>query len=220
MLKRIFADNFRALVNFEFRPGPLSLLLGGNGSGKTSVFEALGSITDLVVLGRPVSELFSLTRTRWETRDVQRFELDLQSGEGTYRYALEIEHPEDTPGKPFIRSETVTLDGSLLYRFSARLWLGSKGSCALFRRTGQLCGPVRDSALVAGLAGCARNQGRAGDDHLASSGGHGLLGARLSLVVRAALRARHRKAVRGGRRVSSEAFRAYRPWGRVECKRS
>jgi len=56
MLKRIFADNFRALVNFEFRPGPrMSLLLGGNGTGKTTVFDVLGSLRDLLVLGRPVS---------------------------------------------------------------------------------------------------------------------------------------------------------------------
>src|SRR5262245_60465425 len=51
MLKRIFADNFRALVNFELRPNHLSLLLGGNGSGKTSVFDVLGSLRDLIVLG-------------------------------------------------------------------------------------------------------------------------------------------------------------------------
>lgn len=119
MLKRIFADNFRALVNFEFRPGQLSLLLGGNGSGKTSVFEVLGGLHDLIVIGRSVDELFSFTRTRWETRSVQRFELDLESQGGTYRYALEIQHPEEPHGKPFIRAETVTFDGSLLYRFSA-----------------------------------------------------------------------------------------------------
>ncbi len=119
MLKRIFADNFRALVNFELRPGHLSLLLGGNGSGKTSVFDVLGSLRDLIVLGRSAGELFSFSRTRWDTRDVQRFELDLQSNGGTYRYALKIEHPDEPHGKPFIRSETVTFDGSLLYRFSA-----------------------------------------------------------------------------------------------------
>ena len=119
MLKRIFADNFRALVNFEFRPGRLSLLLGGNGSGKTSVFDVLGNLRDLIVLGRPVNELFAFTRTRWETRDVQRFEVDVESNGGTYRYALEIQHPEETQGKPFIRSENVTFDGDLLYRFSA-----------------------------------------------------------------------------------------------------
>jgi predicted ATPase len=134
MLKRIFADNFRALVNFEFRPGDLSLLLGDNGSGKTSVFEVLGSLKDLIVLGRPASELFAFTRTRWETRDVQRFELDVQSDSGIYRYTLEIQHPEDVPGKPFIRSETVTLDGTPLYRFSA-------GEVQLYRDD-QAAGPL------------------------------------------------------------------------------
>ncbi len=134
MLKRIFADNFRALVNFELRPGGLNLLLGGNGSGKTSVFEVLGSLRDLIVLGTSVSTLFSFTRTRWETRDVQRFELDVQENGGTYRYALEIQHPEDLHGKPFIRSESVTFDGILLYRFSA-------GEVQLFHDD-QTVGPV------------------------------------------------------------------------------
>jgi hypothetical protein len=134
MLKRIFADNFRALVNFEFRPGHLSLLLGGNGSGKTSVFDVLGSLRDLIVLGRPASELFSYTRTRWDTRDVQRFEMDVQGIGGTYRYALEIQHSEEAPGKPFIRSEQVTLDGALLYRFSA-------GEVQLYRDD-QAAGPL------------------------------------------------------------------------------
>lgn len=119
MLKRILADNFRALVNFEFRPGQLSLLLGENGSGKTSVFDVLGSLRDLIVLGRPVGEMFSYTRTRWETRDTQRFELDVQGDSGIYRYVLEIQHPEDAPAKPFIRSEQITLDSSPLYRHSA-----------------------------------------------------------------------------------------------------
>jgi predicted ATPase len=134
MLKRIFADNFRALVNFELRPGHLSLLLGGNGSGKTSVFDALGRLRDLIVLGQPASELFAFSRTRWDTRDVQRFEVDVESNGGTYRYALEIQHPAETPGKPFIRSETVTFDGALLYRFSA-------GEVQLYRDD-QSAGPV------------------------------------------------------------------------------
>lgn len=134
MLKRIFADNFRALVNFEFRPGNLSLLLGENGSGKTSVFEALGSLRDLVVLGRAASDIFAYTRTRWETREVQRFELDVQSDGGTYHYALEVQHSEEAPGKPFIRSEQILLDGALLYRFSA-------GEVQLYRDD-QPAGPV------------------------------------------------------------------------------
>ncbi len=95
MLTRILADNFRALVNFEFRPGKLCLLLGDNGSGKSSLFEVLASISDLVVRGRPVSELFQGSQTRWDTRDVQRFELDVEGPDGVFRYALEIKQSPD-----------------------------------------------------------------------------------------------------------------------------
>ncbi len=118
MLTRLFADNFRALVNFELRPDRLSLLLGENGSGKTSVFNALGKIRELVVLGLSVGEVFSYSRTRWETRDVQRFELDAEEDGGTYRYALEIQHPNGTHDKPSIRMESVSFEGEPLYRFS------------------------------------------------------------------------------------------------------
>jgi len=134
MLKRIFADNFRNLVSFELKPGRLSLLLGENGGGKTSVFNVLGNLRDLIVLGTPVSNLFSFSKTRWDTRDVQRFELDIESNGGTYRYALEVQHPADGGGHPFIRSESVTFDGNLLYRFSA-------GEVQLFRDD-QAPGPV------------------------------------------------------------------------------
>lgn len=118
VLTRILADNFRALVNFELQPGRLSLLLGDNGSGKSSVFNVLGNLRDLIVLGRTSTELFSYTRTKWETRDVQRFELDFEESGGTYRYALEIQHPQGSHEKPLIRSEGVSFDGEPLYRFS------------------------------------------------------------------------------------------------------
>lgn len=116
MLKRIYADNFRALGSFEFRPGKLSLLLGENGSGKTSVFMVLHRIRDLVALGYPTAELFSGSTTRWDTRHTQYFELDIEHGGGTYRYALEVEHPPKE--EPIIRSETVAFDGTPLYRFA------------------------------------------------------------------------------------------------------
>jgi hypothetical protein len=126
MLQRIFADNFKALVNFELRPRQLSLLLGANGSGKTSVFNVLGTLRDLVVQGHPVKDLFGRTRTRWETREVQRFELDVEGNGGIYRYGLEIQHDEEPHGQPILRSESVTFDGAPLYRFSA-------GEVQLFR---------------------------------------------------------------------------------------
>jgi ABC-type lipoprotein export system ATPase subunit len=118
MLTRIFADNFRALVNFELRPARLSLLLGDNGSGKTTVLDVLGNLRDLIVLGSTSTELFSYTRTKWEMRDVQRFELEFQSGSATYHYVLEIQHPQGPQERPFIRSESVSFNGEPLYRYS------------------------------------------------------------------------------------------------------
>ncbi len=118
MLKRIFADNFRALVNFELRLGRLCLLLGENGSGKTTVFNVLGGLRDLVVLGLTSKDLFAYTRTKWEARDIQRFELDFETAAGTYQYVLEIQHPQGPQEAPFIRSESVSLDSAPLYRFS------------------------------------------------------------------------------------------------------
>ena len=119
VLTRLLADNFRALVNFELRPGRLSLLLGENGSGKTSVLDVLGALRDLIVLGRPTAELFANTRTKWETREVQRFELDFEEPDGIYRYTLEIQAPQESQEQPLIRSESVSIDGEPLYLFSA-----------------------------------------------------------------------------------------------------
>ena len=44
MLKRIYINNFRCLVNFELKLDGLSLFLGANGSGKSTVFAALLNI--------------------------------------------------------------------------------------------------------------------------------------------------------------------------------
>ncbi len=148
MLTRLFADNFRALVNFELRPGTLSLFLGENGSGKTSVFNALGSLRDLVVLGLPASDLFQFTRTSWDKRDVQRFELDFRSEGNTLRYALDVQHSPDKP--PFLRSESVELDGEPLFRFAngeVRLYYddGSRGPSFPFRSDQSYLVNLRDS---------------------------------------------------------------------------
>jgi len=37
MIKRLYVDNYKCLVNFDLKLDELSLLLGLNGSGKSSV---------------------------------------------------------------------------------------------------------------------------------------------------------------------------------------
>ena len=120
MLMRLYADNVRCLVNFEFRPGKLSLLLGPNGGGKSTVLEVLDAVRFLVRGGQEVSLAFpSQARTSWETRRTQRIELEVAGQGGTYMYVLEIEH-DDKALPPFtiIRSESVTFDGKPLFRFA------------------------------------------------------------------------------------------------------
>jgi len=41
MLKRLYIDNFRCFVNFEYKPERKQLLLGANGSGKSSLLEVI-----------------------------------------------------------------------------------------------------------------------------------------------------------------------------------
>ena len=46
MLERLYVTNYRCLVNFEFRPNSKQLLIGGNGSGKTTVLDVLALLRD------------------------------------------------------------------------------------------------------------------------------------------------------------------------------
>ena len=58
MVTRLYVDNFRCLVNFELKLDETNILLGPNGSGKTSVLVALRRIQDLVARGARIEEAF------------------------------------------------------------------------------------------------------------------------------------------------------------------
>jgi predicted ATPase len=120
MLKRVYADNYRCLVNFEFHPQRINLLVGDNGSGKTCVFEVLEAIQDVVVLGDAVEEtLPTSTLTRWDTRDVQRFELEIEGDGGTFLYVLEVEQDRKT-STAVIRREQVDFEGKPIFKYEGR----------------------------------------------------------------------------------------------------
>ncbi len=48
MLKRIYIDNFRCLVNFELSVDSINLFLGPNGAGKSAVFDVLRAMQTFV----------------------------------------------------------------------------------------------------------------------------------------------------------------------------
>ncbi len=66
MIKRIYIDGYRCFSNFEFKPARMNLILGVNGSGKTSLFDVVSHLMDLVVGGTTASEAFATqTLTAW-----------------------------------------------------------------------------------------------------------------------------------------------------------
>lgn len=121
MIKRIYIDNFRCFVNFEFMPKEVQLYIGLNGSGKTSVLHVVEKLRDVLVEGIAVDDkdrgFLPSSLTRWEEiRSRQTFELDVEGNNGLYRYHLEIDH--DRAGKRCrIGNETLQFDNQTLYTF-------------------------------------------------------------------------------------------------------
>ena len=93
MLKRIYIDNFRCLVNFELRLAAINLLLGANGPGKTSVFDVLRSLQEFILGNARIHDVFPATElTRWQMSTQQRFELEIATGDHSYAYTLVVDH--------------------------------------------------------------------------------------------------------------------------------
>ncbi len=117
MLNRIYTDNFRCLVNFELRLDPMNLLLGENGTGKTTVFEVLYRLQQFLAGNAKVLNVFPSTElTRWQSSPTQRFELDLEVEQKQYGYSLLIEHDQDRR-RARVKKESLVLDGKPLFEF-------------------------------------------------------------------------------------------------------
>ena len=77
MLTRLYIDNFRCFVNFEYRPARRQLIIGGNGSGKSSLIDALSFLHRFAVRGESLDDLPLLDeRTRWLSQINLSFELE------------------------------------------------------------------------------------------------------------------------------------------------
>ncbi|MCY3536405.1 MAG: AAA family ATPase [Cyanobacteria bacterium MAG IRC4_bin_6] len=95
-LTRLYIDNFLFLVNFALELDETNILVGPNGCGKTSVLKALSLLQQLITRSARIDEVMSMEDlTRWQSRNEQRFELNLTLHESIYHYALVIEHDRD-----------------------------------------------------------------------------------------------------------------------------
>ena len=138
MLKRLYVNNYKCLVNFELSFARTTLLVGLNGSGKSTVFDVLEYLREFVV-GEAledeadVEEIFpSDSLTRWQSFNLQRFELTVSGGPAgvseDYHYLLELEHDRARQRRR-VHSETVQTSTDLLFRFE-------DGEVSLFRDNG------------------------------------------------------------------------------------
>ncbi len=94
----------------------MNLLLGANGAGKSTILEAIRLIESFVCQGATTTSLFPASSLcRWDTRNVQTFEIDLQDSQGVYNYRFEIEHGVERPGASRIKSEHLAHNKETLY---------------------------------------------------------------------------------------------------------
>ena len=117
MLQRLYVDNYRCLVNFELPLQELSLLLGRNGVGKTSVLDVVFALRCLLSGAAKVTSPDTFptrTLTRWQNRELQTFEIDVRLGTDTFRYRLEVEHHRATRQGRILR-EDLTSNGKPLF---------------------------------------------------------------------------------------------------------
>ncbi len=117
MLERLYATNYRCLVNFEFQPAAKQLIIGRSGTGKTTVLDVLAMLRDFAVRGLPCEGyLMGKTRTRWQDVAEQRFELNVKGNSGEYRYTLIVDESGNPP-RPRVKLETLDYDGRPLFHF-------------------------------------------------------------------------------------------------------
>jgi len=128
MLKRLYVDNFRCLVNFELCFQPLTLLLGANGAGKTSVLDILSSLRTLLSGSAKITDptVFpTKSLTRWQKLNLQVVELDVEIQGRELRYRIEIDHdPKNKRAR--IQLEELSSKGKPLFCFA-------NGEIQLFR---------------------------------------------------------------------------------------
>ncbi|MBS2022584.1 MAG: AAA family ATPase [Deltaproteobacteria bacterium] len=117
MLKRFYVENYRCLGTFELKPEGVVCLVGPNGGGKSTVFQALQGI-QAFLQGSLVAAAFPpFSWTRWDQRQVQKFELEAESVEKTnFRYELEVVHTQGPNPSIAVKAELLFANDNLVYR--------------------------------------------------------------------------------------------------------
>lgn len=117
MIRKIYIDNFRCLSNFEIKPYSCQLWLGDNGSGKSSVLDAVRNI-QRVLSGKEVRRIFEAqSLTAWDKRREQTFRLAVDHEQGLFEYKLIVEQRAHDSNEAVIKHEELQWKGQSFYLF-------------------------------------------------------------------------------------------------------
>lgn len=115
MLTRIYIDNFRCFVNFGYAPQSKQLLLGANGSGKSTLLTAIRYIKRFVKGDE--NPFTQSTRTRWQDRPLQIFEIEALLDGQKYEYRVEIRFASETK-QPSVSLERLRVSGATVFELA------------------------------------------------------------------------------------------------------
>jgi len=115
MLSRLYIDNFRCFVNFEYKPAMKQLLLGENGSGKSALLMAVSQLKEFIK-GRE-NPFTQSSRTRWHDLPLQVFELEARLDGQSYEYRVEVRFAAETR-RSSVAMERLKVSGSTVFELA------------------------------------------------------------------------------------------------------
>lgn len=111
MLTRVYIDNFRSFVNFEYRPEKKQLLLGANGSGKSALLDAIRYVKWFIAGDE--NPFTQSTRTRWLSKTLQVVEIEALLDGEKYEYRVEVRL-----GTPSVNLEGLKVSGKTVFELA------------------------------------------------------------------------------------------------------
>ena len=126
-IREILIRNFKSLYNVSFEPGKLNVFIGANGSGKSSILEAVGvlsaAMTDRVntnSLQRKGVRLSTSALYKSKFSSLQKesktvdFAIKWSKEENAYEYSTHLTVPTDDDAWRYF-AESVTCNGKKIY---------------------------------------------------------------------------------------------------------
>jgi predicted ATPase len=128
MIERLYVHNFRCFENFtlDFASHPSVLLIGKNGSGKSTVLQCLALLQSICRgSNRARNLIFGSDFTQGRMDHPMRFEVDLTLSGKPFKYAISFEWPANFR-EARILDENLSIDGSSVFaRHHAQIQLAS-----------------------------------------------------------------------------------------------